>query len=296
MAPVVLLAAACIALALPLLVWSFTARPDPVRERALVNLQRDLGGQTAPDGPQVSGGGLVQLAASLTPAGRVRALDRSLALAGRPAAWPLERVLVTKLVSTAVTAGVAVLLVGVSPGLRALLFWVAVVLAVWFLPDLLLYNAGIKRRQAVQQALPDVMDQLTISVDAGLGFEAALAHVARNSQGPLADEFIRLLQDIQVGAPRRVAYGAMADRVHVPDLRRFVRAIIQAEQHGISIARVLNTQAKEMRTKRRQRAEEKAMQVPVKVVFPLVLFILPVLFIVVLGPAIINTMNTFSGM
>ncbi|GGK68698.1 type II secretion system F family protein [Ornithinimicrobium pekingense] len=295
LAPGVLTAAACLALAVPLLLWSFTAQPDAVRRRAVANLQRGLtAGRDADDGPQLRGGTLVRLARRLTPTGSVRTLDRLLGRAGRPASWPLERVIVLKMVSTAGAAGFAFLLVGGAPALRTILLAAFVLAFVWFMPELLLYNAAIKRRDKVQLALPDTLDQLTIAVEAGLGFEAAMAHVARNSQGPLADELLRTLQDIQVGQPRRDAYTALTERVAVPDLRRFVRAIVQAEKHGVSVAKVLETQADEMRLKRRQRAEEKAMQIPVKVVFPLVLFILPALFIVILGPAAINIIEVFS--
>jgi tight adherence protein C len=176
-----------------------------------------------------------------------------------------------------------------------LLFAVAVVVLAWFVPDLLLLSRGQKRREEIQRALPDTLDQMTIAVEAGLGFEAAMAHVARNGTGALAEELIRTLQDIQVGQPRREAYRALAERSPEPDLRRFLRAVIQAEQHGVSVARVLTTQAQEMRVKRRQRAEEKAMKIPVKVVFPLILTILPVLIIVVIGPGVINIIDAFSN-
>ncbi|MGD8200779.1 type II secretion system F family protein [Ornithinimicrobium sp. W1679] len=292
----VVLAAVAIALAVPLAVWSFTAAPGAGRERALHNLQRDL--PVAP-GEERSGdghSGILGLARRLTPAGSVHRLDGLLAQAGRPTAWPLERVLVTKLLGAVVAVALASLLLLSGPSIRMALLAIFIVAFVWFLPDLLLYNTAIKRRQAIALALPDTLDQLTIAVEAGLGFESALAHVSRNSRGPLAQEFLRTLQDIQVGLPRREAYTRLTERVDVVDLRRFVRAIIQAEQHGVSIARVLATQAREMRIKRRQRAEEKAMKIPVKVVFPLVLFILPALFIVILGPAVINTLETFSNM
>lgn len=135
---------------------------------------------------------------------------------------------------------------------------------------------------------------MTIAVEAGLGFEAALAHVGRNAAGPLGEELVRTLQDIQVGKTRRAAYEDLADRVQVDDLKRFVRAIIQAEQHGVSVATVLNVQAREMRIKRRQRAEEQASKVPVKVVMPLILFILPTLFIIILGLAALWIIDSFS--
>ena len=135
---------------------------------------------------------------------------------------------------------------------------------------------------------------MTIAVEAGLGFDAAMAKAGRNGKGPLAEELVRTLQDIQFGQSRRQAYESLAGRTDVVDLRRFVRAVIQADRYGVAIADVLRTQAAEMRMKRRQRAEEKAMQIPVKVIFPLMLCILPVLFIVLLGPAVMDIVAAFS--
>ncbi|WP_232748349.1 type II secretion system F family protein [Ornithinimicrobium sediminis] len=230
----------------------------------------------------------------LTPTGLVRKIDLLLARAGRPANWPLERILVTKLTLGAATTALVGLVVGTSPSARGIFFGLCFLALMWFLPEILLYNEGTKRRKKVQEALPDTLDQLSIAVDAGLGLESAMAHVARNSSGPLSEEIVRTLQDMQVGMPRHEAYLAMSQRVDVSDLRRFLRAMALADQQGVSISRVLNTQAQEMRLKRRQRAEEKAMKIPVKVVFPLILFILPVLFIVVMGPGVIGIIEAFS--
>ena len=135
---------------------------------------------------------------------------------------------------------------------------------------------------------------MTIAVEAGLSFDSAMARAAKNGAGPLAEELARTLQDMQVGRTRRQAYTAMAERVDVPDLRRFVRSVIQADAFGVPVAGVLRMQASEMRLKRRQYAEEKAMQIPVKVVFPLMLCILPVLFIVLLGPAAMDIVAAFK--
>ena len=290
----VLFAGGSVAMALGLVAYALTAGPDAARERVRANLQRGMR-RSGPQDDVQRQGGLIGLAQRLTPAGNIRRLDLLLARAGRPAAWPLERVLVTKLLLTAVVAGLmALVLLGSFSG-RILLFAVAVVVLAWFVPDLLLISRGQKRREEIQKALPDTLDQMTIAVEAGLGFEAAMSHVARNSRGALAEELIRTLQDIQVGQPRREAYRALADRSPEPDLRRFLRAVIQAEQHGVSVARVLSTQAREMRVKRRQRAEEKAMKIPVKVVFPLILTILPVLIIVVIGPGVINIIDAFAN-
>ena len=137
---------------------------------------------------------------------------------------------------------------------------------------------------------------MTIAVEAGLGFESAMMRAAKNGTGPFAQELIRTLQDMQVGQSRTEAYLALADRTTVVELRRFLRAVIQADEYGIAVADVLRTQASEMRLKRRQRAEEKAMKIPVKVIFPLMLCILPALFIVLLGPAALDMMKAFSGM
>jgi tight adherence protein C len=140
----------------------------------------------------------------------------------------------------------------------------------------------------MQRALPDALDLLSITVEAGLGFDAAVARVARQSGGPLGEELHRVLQEMQIGKSRSDALRDLADRTSIPELKSFVLAMVQADIFGISIAKVLQVQAKEMRLKRRQRAEEQAQKVPVKIVFPLILCIFPSLFIVLLGPAVIT--------
>ena len=165
-------------------------------------------------------------------------------------------------------------------------------MAGFFLPDLLLYNMGIKRQVMIQRDLPDAMDMLTICVESGLGFDAALARVARNSSGPVAAEFTRALQEIQIGKSRSQALRSLAERTTVPELRAFTSAVVQAGELGIPIADVLREQAKEMRMRRRQRAEEKAQQVPVKILFPLIGCLFPALFIIVIGPGAISIMHS----
>jgi tight adherence protein C len=140
-------------------------------------------------------------------------------------------------------------------------------------------------------ALPDTLDQVTVCVEAGLGFEGALARAARSGSGPLADEIVRTMQDIQLGVPRKDALRRLGDRNGVEELRRFVLAVVQAEGYGVPIARVLRLQAAELREKRRQSAEEHAQKIGIKLLFPLVTCILPTVFIVILGPAIIGLMN-----
>lgn len=222
-------------------------------------------------------------------------LDRLLMKAGRPKAWPLDRVIGVKFLGAFAAAALSLLVVTLGgPSLRSIGFAVFLVAFAFFLPDLLLWNTGIKRREAVQLELPDTLDQMSIAVEAGLGFDAALVRVARNSRGVLAPELIRTLQDIQLGQQRRLAYQGLSDRLEVPELRRFVRSVIQAEEYGIPLSEVLHAQAKEQRVARRQRAEHSAMQIPVKVVFPLILFLLPALIIVIMTPAAMNIIEAFS--
>jgi len=296
--PLVLLAIAALSVSLPLLAWSVFAGPNRDRRQVVTNLQRGLMGSVADPIERTPGPGNAQgfraLARRLTPAGSVRRLDRWLARAGRPQAWPIDRLLAAKLVLPVVAAALSLLYISTNPGSISVLTGAVLTVVSYFLPDLLLQSRGQKRSQQVALELPDTLDQMTIAVEAGLGFDSAMARAGRNGKGPLAEELVRTLQDIQVGQSRRHAYEALAARTAVPDLRKFVRAIIQADMYGISVSDVLRTQAAEMRMKRRQRAEEKAMQIPVKVIFPLMLCILPVLFIVLLGPAAIDIVDAFA--
>ncbi|MDN4610762.1 type II secretion system F family protein [Arthrobacter burdickii] len=239
---------------------------------------------------------LTAITHKVTPDVYVSKIDGWLALAGRPASMPLEKVIVAKPALALIGASLGFLLFSKNPGLGYVALGLFIIALFYFVPDLLIYNTGIKRQEAIQTELPDTLDQMLISVEAGLGFEAAMARAAANGKGPMAQELTRTLQDLQVGRPRRDAYQALAQRSSVDELKSFVGAIVQADKYGIGIANVLRAQAKQSRVRRRQRAEEKAMQLPVKVLFPLLLFIFPVMFIVILGPAVINMMNTFGGM
>jgi len=237
---------------------------------------------------------LERLGRRLTPPAYVRKLDHLLALAGRPASLPLGRVLAAKPLLGAVGALLGLWFTSTpAPMLR--LVGLFVILLGYFIPDLLLYSKGQERQKAMQLELPNTLDQMLISVEAGLGFEGAMARAGENGKGPLAEELVRTLQDMQVGRSRRESYQALSERTSIPELRSFVQAVVQADTYGIAISRVLRIQAKVMRVKRRQRAEEKAMKLPVTILFPLLFFIFPVLFIAILGPAVINAINTFSG-
>ena len=165
----------------------------------------------------------------------------------------------------------------------------------YYAPNLYLYQKGHDRTEQMQRALPDALDLLSISVEAGLGFDAALSQVARNTDGPLAQELARVLQEMQIGLGRSAALRALGERNSLADLRSFTSAMVQADAFGIPVGQVLRVQSGEIRLKRRQRAEEQAQKVPVKIMIPLVLFILPCLFIAVIGPAIISMVGTFSS-
>jgi tight adherence protein C len=150
-----------------------------------------------------------------------------------------------------------------------------------------------KRQKEIRKALSDTMDLLTISVEAGLGFDAALGQVVRNVPGPLSEEISRMLQEMQIGVARTEALRHLTDRTEVPELDGFVLSMIQADKYGVGVAKVLRAQATELRQKRRQRAEETAQKVPLKLLFPMIFMVLPAMFIVILGPGIIKIYEAF---
>ncbi|MFP5283033.1 MAG: type II secretion system F family protein [Actinomycetes bacterium] len=288
-------AVAAVSLSVPLTLWAVLPRRDAARSRALSNLELGMRRQgSVVAEPDERSGALAAVGRRLTPTRSVQRLDRLLARAGRPAGWRLDRLLVGKIVLAVVVAALSFLYAQATRGPLPILVGIAATPIAYFLPELLLHSRAQERSQRIGLELADTLDQMTIAVEAGLGFDAAMARAGKNGRGPLAEELVRTLQDIAVGHSRREAYEALGRRTDVPDLRRFIRAVIQADEYGIAVAEVLRTQANEMRLKRRQRAEEKAMQIPVKVIFPLMLCILPVLFIVLLGPAVLDMMEAFG--
>jgi tight adherence protein C len=229
----------------------------------------------------------------IAPRGYLAWLERQHVLAGRPAAWTIDRVVMVKPLAAAAGALLALWWISGDPVPFRVVLGLALIVLCFFVPDLLLMSRGQERQEKIQLALADTLDQMTISVEAGLGFEGAMAKAGTNGEGPLAEEFIRTLQDMSIGRSRKDAYLALGERTTSADLRRFTRSVIQADTYGLAIADVLRVQAAEMRLRRRQHAEEKAMKVPVKVLFPLVFCILPVLFIVLLTPAVIGIAKAF---
>ena len=273
--------------------WSLLSVDRKARTATMEILSR--GRQEAEVQEKDASGFLSAIGFRLTPAAYVRRLDHLLSLAGRPVAWPLGRILAAKPVLGLIGALLGLLISTSSPAPLIKLTGIFVLFLGYFIPDLLLYSKGLERQKLMQLELANTLDQMLISVEAGLGFEGAMARAGANGKGPLAEELVRTLQDMQVGRSRRESYLALAERTSLPELRSFVQAIVQADKYGIAISRVLRVQAKVMRVKRRQRAEEKAMKLPVMILFPLLFFIFPVLFIAILGPAVINAVVTFSG-
>jgi tight adherence protein C len=238
---------------------------------------------------------MTDLGRRFTPSDQASRLRRKLDLAGNPAGWDSDRVLAWKMLGMFIGGAVGFFLpLLLGNVLWAILFGIGGAVLGYFAPNLILYQKAYDRSQRITNDLPDALDLLVISVESGLGFDAALAQVARNTEGPLAEEFFRVLQEMQLGTGRADAMRALADRTDVGDLRGFITAMVQADAFGIPIANVLRIQAREMRIRRSQRAEEQAQKVPVKILFPLIFCIMPALFIVILGPAAIQIINSFS--
>ena len=238
--------------------------------------------------------GMKRLALRLSPSGTANRLSHLLDLAGNPAGMTVEKLLGFKGAGLLLGGLVGVFLGGAS--LNGVLYGVLGATAGFLMPDLLVYNMGAKRQEVLRRGLADALDMLTVCVEAGQGFDSALMHVARSVEGPVAGEFARVLAEIQIGKSRGDAFSSLSARTTVTEIRTFVTALVQADRLGLPIGSVLREQAVQMRLIRRQRAEEQAQKVPVKILFPMLLFIFPALFIVVIGPGVIRIIDTFSAM
>jgi tight adherence protein C len=235
------------------------------------------------------GRSLVAVGRGFMPVGYMEGVRRKLVHAGKPGPEELDRF---RLIRVLTVAAIPVVLViaAIAPGSgrnRVLLFLFAGC-ALLIGPDAVLNRQVEERRQAMRVRLADVIDLLTISVEAGLGFDQALARTAATVPGALSEEFGRMLGELRAGAGRVDALRNMDDRTDVPELRSFLLALIQAETFGVSIGRILRAQADEMRIKRRQLAQEEAQKAPVKMLFPMVFCVFPGIFVVLLGPAMLN--------
>jgi tight adherence protein C len=292
----IIIAAAAVALSIPILWYSVAGdrrsgnsliardvREQVTDARALV-LEEGAGTRVAIP--------LLQWFAStvrrITPLGWVDALRRNQMLGGQTGEFALERVLALKFALGATGFLVALLVLGSFGGLVRLLLTGAITAILFFAPDAFVAGRARTRQDAILKELPDTLDQVTMSVDAGLGFEAALTRAATSGDGPFAEELLRTLREMQLGISREQALRNLGDRTDVADLDSFILAIVQSERYGIPVAQVLRVQAAEVRDKRKQRAEEAALKLPVKLIFPLGFCIFPAMFIVLLGPAVIR--------
>ena len=226
----------------------------------------------------------------LTSRERIGRTEGKLAEAGYPYGLRTIDFMGLKVVAAVVISGLAFLLFGLAmrnPASTTLVVAGVALVVGFFVPDYWLSTRIRSRQKAILLAIPDTLDLLTISVKAGLGFDAALGKVIEKTEGPLTDEFRRALAEVRIGKPRRDALKEMVARTNVPALTNFIGAIVQAEQLGVAIANVLEVQSEQLRIERRQRAEELAAKAPIKMLFPLVGCIFPSMFIVILGPAMI---------
>jgi tight adherence protein C len=237
-----------------------------------------------------------RMGSRLSSASSSESAEKRLAMAGNPGDLPLTDWIGVKILVGVATGAILFVLLGLlAGGLVVGLFLGVVGVGVgYLLPEFWLGNRIKARQKVILKMIPDTLDLLTISVRAGLGFDAALAKVVEKLPGPLSDEFRRALAEVRVGKTRRDALRDMIPRTNVQPLSNFIGAIIQAEQLGVSIAKVLQVQSEQLRIERRQRAEEQAAKAPIKMLFPLVGCIFPSLFIVILGPAIISIIRTLG--
>lgn len=275
----VILGAVALVSAIGVFWWGLAARPSAARANLFAGLPQAATPTTR------STSILRQLGQStrrLLPTPLVDGLEVKLVQAGHPYGLDLPRLLGVKIIVAAIAAFLVMLLAG-QP-----LFAIIAAGVLFFLPDYWVTSMRDKRQTAMQRDAADVIDQLTICVEAGLGFDAALARVATTTEGPLTDEFRHTISDIQAGVPRAQALRALSDRAQIVEIRQLVTALLQAQKHGVPMAETLRIQSADMRLKRKQRTEEKAAKLTVKMLFPIIVCFLPVFMIISLVPALIT--------
>jgi tight adherence protein C len=240
--------------------------------------------------------GLIRLGRRFTPQGYVDKTKKKLIVSGKYDPVDHDRFLALRVITIAAIPVVLILFWTVL-ALHGKERVLAAALTVLFLilgPDAILNRQVQERQMKIREALPDILDLLTISVEAGLGFEQALDRTVSAVPGPLSDEFTRMLNEVRAGSTRAAAMRAIDERTDVVEVRSFILAILQADTFGVSIGRILRSQADEMRVKRKQMAQERAQKAPVKMLLPMVFCVFPALFVVVLGPAVINIFHSFK--
>lgn len=263
---------------------------NDTRDRELLNPLRDRAMT-----PVLSA--MTRVGRKYTPIGYVDNVRRKFTLAGQGTPDAVDRFLAARVATVVAIPFVLWLMLGLNPlgmaGKSQMSVTLMLCVSLGIGPDAKLNRMVADRQKQVLRQLPDILDLLTISVEAGLGFEQALDRTIHAVPGPLTEEFGRMLGETRAGASRSDAMRALEARIDIPEVRSFVLAILQADTFGISIGRVMRAQADEMRVRRRQLAQERAMKAPVKMLIPMVFCVFPALFVVVIGPAMINIKNTF---
>lgn len=247
---------------------------------------------------------LGQFAARFTPQSSLASIQHQLDLAGNPRGFDPTTFWAWRIVATIGLGGFILVITLLAPTgsflsirtgtIKALAFVLGGALLGYFLPVLLLRSRITRRQNIIIKAMPDALDLLTVCVEAGLGFDQAMQKVSEKWQNDLSLAFERAIQEVRLGKLRREALRDMADRMDIPDMSSFVAAIIQADQLGVSMGKVLRIQSDQMRVKRRQRAEKKAHEAPVKMLIPMAFLIFPSIYIILLGPAALILMNSPS--
>jgi tight adherence protein C len=252
---------------------------QPFSERVIIPVVRRIG----------------EFSARFTPQKAIQDTARRLELAGNP--WPIDAAtfLAIRFILAVVLAGFLIAVVIISPPSSAtdnFLYIGGAAFAGFFLPHLMLTSRIARRQKEIRKAMPDALDLLTICVEAGLGFDAAMSKVSEKWENELSLAFARVIREVQLGKVRREALKDMSDRLGIAEMTSFVAAIIQSEQLGVSMAKVLRIQSDQMRVKRRQRAEEEAHKAPVKMIIPMALLIFPSIMIIILTPAAMQIMES----
>ena len=229
------------------------------------------------------------------PTGYADNVRKKLVIAGKPEKDSHDRFLAIRVLTIAAIPVIGFVSFGMLPlrGKMPMMVFLLLTAGAVLGPDAVLNRKMQERQEEIRKKLPDILDLLTISVEAGLGFDQALDRTIANVPGPISDEFSRMLGETRAGSSRADALRALDERTDVPEVRSFVLALLQADTFGVSIARVLRAQADEMRVRRRQNAQERAQKAPVKMLVPMVFCIFPALFVVVIGPAIINIKHNY---
>ncbi len=297
------IAGLCVMVAIFVIVAALTTKEETDGQRTLIRVTREAGRTRIIDEKSTFRQrvldpilvGLQRIGWQLTPASRLQRLEDRVEAAGFPAGWDINRIVLLKVLSALMGAALGFLMVLVFGVFFGLLLMAVFTVAGFFIPDYVLDKRAAARTNDMRRSLADTVDILKLTLEAGVGFDSALRMVAQNTDGPLAEEFGRVVQEITIGKSRSEAMYALAERTKDEDLRRFCQTCVQAEKRGTPFGEILEVQSEELRIKRRQFAEEAAQKVPVKILFPMMVLVLPVLMMVVMGPAVVMIMENGLG-